>query len=570
MREAGVRKLDYDEDAGVVVVSFPYDPGLNSILKSEIPGIRWDGAGKRWVVASKQAVKAAKVLRARGFTIGQAFEVNFAQELAATREPGATDAFHSGGLSEGGRTAASGGASGVASGVAAGLLPRSAMSISEVVERISRALAREFPAPVWIVGTLLGFDKIARRDLRSYSFNLADCDADGKPTHQLDAVMWPNIYQAMGAKFRAAGVELRDTLPVLFKVGVRMWEATGRLQLYVEDADPSYTVGKILKNLDAIHDRLIAEGLAGRNVGQPWPELPLRVGLITSPKDGFGDFHKILSCSGFPFVIYFAQSRVQGPETAASVTAALARLATEDVDCIAIIRGGGANADLSWFNDYAIGRAICLCPVPVFAGIGHDRDETLPDRLARSASNPTAVAQTLVKQIRDACQARERRAAGTMQRVKVLFGLTGAKLRQRGQQLELLVQSRLAGLRQHLLLERHALSGVGLHPFDRARARDLPLREQRLGQSAARAIERARHRLESCDRDLQARDPAKLLSRGFARVVNARGVVIRQAADLVAGDRVKLRFADGKATARVETIDVPEAARSLVSEETQP
>jgi exodeoxyribonuclease VII large subunit len=550
MREAGVRKLDYDEDAGVVVVSFPYDPGLNAVLKSEIPGMRWDGGSKRWVVASKQALKAAKVLRSRGFTIGPAFESNFPQELATIGEPCAGD--------------------GTNPELIEASLPRSAVTISDVVARISRALAREFPAPIWVVGTLLGFDKIAQRDMRSYSFNLADCDLDGKPTHQLDAVMWPDTYQAVQAKFRAAGVELRDTLPVLFKVGVRMWEAAGKLQLYVEDADPSYTVGKILKNLDAIHDRLLAEGLAERNLGLPWPELPLRVGLITSPKDGFGDFHKILSLSGFPFVIYYAESRVQGPETAAGVTAALERLAREELDCIAIIRGGGANADLSWFNDYAIGRAISLCPVPVIAGIGHDRDETLPDRLARSRSNPTAVAQALVKQVRDACQARERRAAGAMQRVRVVFGLTGAKLRQRGQQLELLVQSRLAGLRQHLLLDRHALGNLGLRPFAHAKARDLPLREQRLTLAATRAIERARHRMESAERDLQAHDPAKLLSRGFARVTGVRGRVIRKAADLALGDTVNLSFADGKASARVETVAMCQSASDRPSEETTP
>ncbi|MBM3268277.1 MAG: exodeoxyribonuclease VII large subunit, partial [Candidatus Sericytochromatia bacterium] len=357
MRESAVRKLDYDEDAGVVVVSFPFDQALNAQLKSELPGMRWDRDGRRWVLPARHAARASEILIQMGFAPTEAFIATLAGSASAPAK----------------------GAGGSSAAADAAELPPGARSVAELVARIKRALADAFPGPVWVVGTLLGFDKVAARAARYYPFALADWDETAdKPACQLDAVMWPNVFQTLCHKFRGAGVELRDTLPVLFKVSVRVWESAGRLQLYVEDADPSYTVGRILKNLDAVHDRLIQEGIADRNRRLPWPELPLRVGVVTAAKDGFADFQRILSQSGFPFEIHFVESRVQGPETASSVVAALGRLAREKVDCIALVRGGGASADLSWFNDYAIGRAICLCPVPVVAGIGHDRDETLP------------------------------------------------------------------------------------------------------------------------------------------------------------------------------------------------
>ena len=65
-------------------------------------------------------------------------------------------------------------------------------------------------------------------------------------------------------------------------------------------------------------------------------------------------------------------------------------------DLLVILRGGGARAGLTLFDDPAIARAVCLCPVPVVTGIGHAIDVSLTDRVAfRSAPTPS-LAVTLV------------------------------------------------------------------------------------------------------------------------------------------------------------------------------
>lgn len=46
-----------------------------------------------------------------------------------------------------------------------------------------------------------------------------------------------------------------------------------------------------------------------------------------------------------------------------------------------IIRGGGAQADLMWLNDYELAQAICTSP-PLLVGIGHERDRTILDEVA--------------------------------------------------------------------------------------------------------------------------------------------------------------------------------------------
>lgn len=61
-------------------------------------------------------------------------------------------------------------------------------------------------------------------------------------------------------------------------------------------------------------------------------------------------------------------------------------------DAVAIIRGGGAVNDPAWLNDYDLARAICELGIPVFTGIGHERDSTVLDEVAnRRFDTPSKV-----------------------------------------------------------------------------------------------------------------------------------------------------------------------------------
>ena len=66
-------------------------------------------------------------------------------------------------------------------------------------------------------------------------------------------------------------------------------------------------------------------------------------------------------------------------------------------DVVVIIRGGGSQADLSWFDNYNIAYYITQLPLPVITGIGHDKDISVTDMVAfESLRTPTAVADYLV------------------------------------------------------------------------------------------------------------------------------------------------------------------------------
>ena len=70
-------------------------------------------------------------------------------------------------------------------------------------------------------------------------------------------------------------------------------------------------------------------------------------------------------------------------------------------DAVIIIRGGGAQVDLDCFDHYELAAHIAQFPLPVFTGIGHERDETICDLVAHtSLKTPTAVAEFLLRGIR--------------------------------------------------------------------------------------------------------------------------------------------------------------------------
>ena len=89
----------------------------------------------------------------------------------------------------------------------------------------------------------------------------------------------------------------------------------------------------------------------------------------------------------------------KGTETEQGVISALDKIALNAhlFDLVVIIRGGGSQTDLSWFDSYNIAYHVTQFPLPVITGIGHDKDISVTDMVAnRSLKTPTAVADFLI------------------------------------------------------------------------------------------------------------------------------------------------------------------------------
>ena len=191
---------------------------------------------------------------------------------------------------------------------------------------------------------------------------------------------------------------LEDGMKVLIR-GVPKLTKWGSFSLTVQAIQP-VGEGSIKKSLELLKKKLAAEGLFDSAKKRPMPENLSKVGVISSTQAaGYADFIKILNERWGGLKVLTAHTQVQGLDAADQIIRAIKYFNEHDnVEIIAIIRGGGSADDLAVFNDENLVRAIAASKIPVITGIGHEVDESLADLAADiRASTPSNVAQMLTK-----------------------------------------------------------------------------------------------------------------------------------------------------------------------------
>lgn len=156
--------------------------------------------------------------------------------------------------------------------------------------------------------------------------------------------------------------------------------------------------GSIKQSADLLKRKLESEGLFLVDRKRPMPQIPKKIGLITSSEAAaYGDFVKIVN-DRWPLVeIDFIDTKVQGDQSAEEIINALERFNfSADVDVIVITRGGGASSDLLTFQEEKLVRAIASSRIPTLVAIGHERDYSLAELVADArASTPSNAAEII-------------------------------------------------------------------------------------------------------------------------------------------------------------------------------
>jgi exodeoxyribonuclease VII large subunit len=196
---------------------------------------------------------------------------------------------------------------------------------------------------------------------------------------------------------------------------------------------------------------------------------------------------------------------------------------------IILARGGGGVEDLLPFSDEALCRAVFAASTPVVSAIGHETDAPLVDFVADvRASTPTDAAKRVVPDL-----AEEVRGLG-IARAR-LDRAIGNLLDREAHRLEAL-RSRPVLARPEVLVEQRAGEVSGLR--DRA-ARSLGHRLAQGGTELTHTVAR-----------LRALSPASTLQRGYA-IVQHGTTVLRDPAEVAAGDALRVRLAQGELRATV-------------------
>lgn len=343
--------------------------------------------------------------------------------------------------------------------------------------------------------------------------------------------------QIRAALFRSDARRLafapEEGLEVLAYGEPTVYEPRGDLQLLVRHLEPRGR-GALQLAFEQLRARLEAEGLFDPARQRPLPLLPRAVGVVTSPRGAA--LHDVLEVTGqrFPSVpLLISPTRVQGEGAEDEIVAALAAVQSHpEVDVVLLVRGGGSLEDLQPFNTEAVARALRAARVPVVSGVGHEVDVTIADLAADArAPTPSAAAALAVPD----------RAA-----LRVRAGRDARRLLAAGRRALERAQDRHA--RTHEALRAHA-------PTERLRTRRARLEAaaRALESAARRALERRTPRLRAAAARLDALSPLAVLGRGYAIARRAAdGRIVRRAAELAPGDRLRLRFGEGELGATVD------------------
>lgn len=436
---------------------------------------------------------------------------------------------------------------------------RDVYSVSRLNREVKLLLEGGFPL-LWIEGEISG---LAAPSSGHLYFCLKDAHA------QIRCALFRG-------QLRGLAAIPKNGMQVLVRGRVGLYEGRGEFQLIIEHLEDAGE-GALRRAFEALKNRLAKEGLFDAARKKPIPQLPKRIGVITSLSGAV--WHDIRTTlkrrfPAIPLLLYPVP--VQGDGAAEKIADAI-RLAGARAECDVLIlaRGGGSLEDLWAFNEEIVARALFTCPIPVVCGVGHETDFTIADWVADArAPTPTAAAELLSP---DQDEWRRRFSAAETR----LARLMREHLRNRAQQLD--------GLAARVLHPRHRLQllaqrlGATLQRLNRAqaatrahaRAELLALRArlhqssplpavhkaqwgcerlfERLTHAVNRKLERAGHSVAQRANALHSLSPLATLARGYAIVsTSSNGLIVNDASTVKLGERIEARLARGALTCVVE------------------
>ena len=291
-------------------------------------------------------------------------------------------------------------------------------------------------------------------------------------------------------------------------------------------------VGELLARIEALKSLLAAEGLFAAENKVALPLLPRKIGLICGRNtDAERDVVENAKRRWPAVQFEIREVTVQGAAAVNEVSAALAELESlADVDVIIITRGGGSFEDLLPFSDEGLVRLAAKCSTPIVSAIGHEKDSPLLDLVADfRASTPTDAAKRVVPDINEEIDLIE-------------------KLRDRANRY----------LRNMIELESSKIANFAARPVLRDPSVMITSRLEIITGLRDRSIRSFNSRLAIAQEELlqvtarvRALSPQATLDRGYAVVQLADGSIARDSHALTAGEKLRIRLAQGETSATV-------------------
>ena len=434
------------------------------------------------------------------------------------------------------------------------------LTVSELGIVVRAALEAAMPYGVWVEGEISGINR--SRNGHVY-FDLTEpADSPGAaPLATVPVVLFRDNRDRVNRLLKRHGdpIRMSDGVRIRIQGVVDYYPPQGRIQFRMSAIDPTYTLGRLAAERDALMAALSADGLLRANARHPLPAVPMRVGVVTSiGSAAHADITTVFERSELAFTLVEVDTPVQGQGAEHGVAAAITAAAGAGVDVILVARGGGSKTDLATFDHEVVARAIAAATVPVITGVGHDIDRSVADEVAHTATTtPTAAAQLVVARVAEwlGRLAECERSVVSGGRRAIERAEHRVELARRG-----VIASGLGAADradERLAHDSQRLSRAARRADQRARAQ-LDLAVARIDVARRHALRRAEDRIDVVEARVRALDPAVALARGWSITRTADGTIVRSLAGLGPGAVITTRVADGTATSTIDRIDLDE------------
>jgi len=283
------------------------------------------------------------------------------------------------------------------------------IKLSDLVEQIQDTIQAQFDNEVfWISARIMDVKKY-ETNRRCY-LKLEEYE-NGIKTVEMRAVFWANCYHEIEKFEKAIKQPFKDGTEIICKVKVRFHKVYG-LNLDVMQIDVAHTLGILELERQQTLEKLLKENPGTiqlfDGVYKTYNnrlQLPLvieNIALITAPNsDGQRDFQQEIKRNKHEYTFSVTEflTTIQGDTAHRLILEQLKLIEAnkQKFDVVAIVRGGGSQTDFKPFDDYELSKCVANFSIPIFTGIGHDRNQSIVDLMAREQKTPTKVASLFIE-----------------------------------------------------------------------------------------------------------------------------------------------------------------------------
>jgi len=428
-----------------------------------------------------------------------------------------------------------------------------ALTLYELNSLVVELIDKVMPSSYWVEAEIAD----ARESKGHLYLELIEKDESTNiPIARASAKCWRSSWLMIGPHFeRVAGVKLRAGLQIMIQVHAQFHAQYG-FSWIIDDINPEYTMGSMARKRNEIIAQLKSEGVFELQRELCLPLFAQRIAVISSASAaGYGDFCNQLQHNeyGFRFQMQLFQAFMQGEQVEQSIVAALNLISTkeDDFDCVVIIRGGGAAADLSGFDTLVLAENVANFPLPVITGIGHERDESILDMVAHTrVKTPTAAAAFLIDHLAATLNRIEQAQISIQRMVEHRIQHEKLHLQQLSTHIPILFS--MVKNRENARLDDywHALlQRVMLH-LQQSKMR-VELLSNKVIPATTNKLMAEQHKLQLLEQRVDGVNPERMLRLGYS-LTYKNGYVLRNVNEVKAGDEITTRLEGGIITSVVK------------------